>query len=115
MPIKEIPGFPGYYVSSNGVVFSLKALKPYDNTRGYKKVRLRNAYGEKREYVHRIVETAFRGEIPAGKPVHHKNAKTEDNRLNNLEVISAIENLDKRKFYTKKYNTEDTTKEEAGF
>ncbi|KAI9105974.1 hypothetical protein DFS34DRAFT_644778 [Phlyctochytrium arcticum] len=42
--------------------------------------------------VHRAVVETFGGEIEPGKVVHHKNTKGEDNRFDNLEVVTRRQN-----------------------
>lgn len=97
MAIKEIEGFPGYYASDNGNVFSIRMLTPYDNMNGYKKVRLVDKYGNRKaDYVHRIVLNTFKGNIPKGKEGHHKDANPGNNKLNNLEIVTQMQNLEKR-------------------
>lgn len=47
--------------------------------------------GKSRGYlVHRLVMLAFRG--PSDLPVNHRNGKHDDNRLHNLEYVTAREN-----------------------
>lgn len=43
--------------------------------------------------VHRVVAEAFLGQIPEGMQVNHKNGVKSDNRLENLEVVTASENV----------------------
>ncbi len=42
-------------------------------------------------YVHRAIFEAFRGAIPAGHVVHHRNGDPGDNRLVNLQAMSVSE------------------------
>ena len=56
--------------------------------KGYYMVRLDG----RRVYWHRIVFEFFHGPIPKGLQVDHKNNKPEDNRLENLQLLSAKEN-----------------------
>ena len=89
---RDAPGFPGYEVSSDGLI-RRKAylLKPFPLPRtGHEYVTLNN---RKRMYVHRVVGLAFL-DNPEGKPlVNHKNGNPKDNRAENLEWATYGENI----------------------
>ena len=73
-----------------------RMLTPFDNGHGYKVIGLPVQDGEKRKtknfYVHRLVAQAFI-ENPQNKPeVNHKNYNRGDNRAENLEWCTDIEN-----------------------
>lgn len=44
-----------------------------------------------RELMHRVVWQFYNGKIPAQHDVHHKNHNKEDNRIENLELLSKSE------------------------
>lgn len=106
---KDIHGFEGFYqvsnfgrvcglprtvVYSDGRVFhyKLKLLNPRKHN-PYKMVSLRKGKKGVLFYVHRLVAYAFLGPDPVGKEVNHKNGKTGDNRVENLEWVSHKENM----------------------
>lgn len=98
---KPVVGFEGIYeVSDLGNVRSLnynhtgkvKLLSPSIN-KGYYQVGLYKNGKQKHFSVHTLVITAFRGPIPAGMQVNHLNENKLDNRLSNLEVVTAKQNL----------------------
>ena len=118
-PIREIEGFPKYFISANGIVYSniqsnkafysggLYPIKPKEHNRGYWEVGLftTNDDGNKiRKWirVHRLVADAF---IPKPLPIYkdngdedvlevnHINGKKKDNRVENLEWMTRSENV----------------------
>ena len=104
---KDIPEFEGYQVSNLGRVKSLsrfrkgknsslasvkeKILKPQVNSRYYQVELCKNSI-KKKYYVHRLVYEAFNGQIPEGLQVNHINEIKTDNRLENLNLMTAKEN-----------------------
>ena len=105
---KDIKGFEGLYQVSNlGRVKSLerfrkgangslvtvkeKILKPLID-KGYYQVCLFKQSTRKAYLVHRLVWSAFNGSIPEGLQVNHINEVKSDNRLSNLNLMTAKEN-----------------------
>jgi hypothetical protein len=90
---KKIEEFNNYSISNLGNVRNDKTgriLKQYTKPSGYKQVQM----GRKTipQYVHRLVGNAF---IPnnQNKPqINHKNGDKGDNRVENLEWVTASEN-----------------------
>ena len=83
-----------YLVSDTGIVKSFftkegKVLKQYDNGKGYMSVGIGR---RKREYVHRLVASAFIDNPENKKTVNHKNGIKNDNRVENLEWNTYREN-----------------------
>lgn len=93
-------GFPGYDVSSLGLVRSYKKkaghgwiiadapqriLRQTTEGGGYPQVTLSNTATT----VHVLVLRAFAGERPAGHDAHHRNGIRADHRLSNLEWVEA--------------------------
>jgi hypothetical protein len=47
-----------------------------------------------REYLHRLVWTAFKGDIPIGYEINHKDGdKLNNNRLSNFELLTRSDNM----------------------
>lgn len=98
---KDVFGYEGLYrVSNMGNVKSLgnglthkteKILKPH-KSRKYIKVILSKNGVVKNHLVHKIEWEAFYGEIPEGYQVNHIDEKPENNRLDNLCLMTPKEN-----------------------
>ena len=96
---KDIKDFEGIYQISNmGRLKSLKRgrgriLSQTNSKGGYFSVVL--AYGSKKRStrIHRLVYEAFVGNIPKGHKlhVHHINHNKQDNRLENLKLVTTKE------------------------
>ena len=104
-----IEGYCDYYdVSTKGRVRSHgfnrrnKLMTPETNNRGYARVRLYNNGNCVRFYVHRLVAMTFLDNPNNCDQVNHKNLDRTDNRLENLEWVSASEN----QFHKTRYRDE---------
>lgn len=90
----EIDGYPGYFVSDSGRVYSTlskRFLTPCMSN-GYHQVALGGQRG-KRIGIHVLVAVAYIGARPAGLVVNHKNGNRTDNRAENLEWVTPRENV----------------------
>lgn len=114
-PIKSIEGWPDYFISASGKVFSCKrdmvaflngGLYPINtkpHNRGYLEVglyRLNPQIGKKeRKFirVHRLVAEAFIPKPPCGPDEilepNHINGDKKDNRVENLEWVTRSQNM----------------------
>lgn len=105
---RTIPGFDRYDASTMGRIrtkpdaidaigrkrYAGRVMTPTVIRGGYLKVGLRPNAGSglKNIIVHRAVMLAFIGPCPDGKQANHKNGDKKDNRLDNLEYVTAAEN-----------------------
>lgn len=95
----EIYSCPKKQSNGNGFMHNGKKLKPYKNKHGYLMVCL---YGEKKHRltIHRIVCENFIDNPEDKKYVNHKDGNKLNNHVDNLEWVTASENM-KHSFRTK--------------
>lgn len=96
MTWKAIPSFPRYDICTDGRVRNrtTNRMMSIVKVKGYHKVGLCRGGGERQKLVsiHRIIWETFRGEIPSGLCINHIDGDKTNNRLSNLEVVTAQEN-----------------------
>ncbi len=100
--MKEIFGFPGYFITENGRVWSnlRKIWRRLKLDRdGYFQVDLRKGTRRIFSGVHRLVLTTYVGPCPAGMQCRHLNGIRTDNRLENLCWGTAKENAKDRELH----------------
>jgi len=102
---KPIPGYEDCYaVSDKGRIartatygknpqLRWKFMKPRRKRGGYMVAHLCKDGKDRDLIVHRLVWTAFCGEVPDGLEINHKNGQKDDNTLENLEVVTKSENM----------------------
>jgi hypothetical protein len=96
---KELKDIPGYWIHSDGRLWSEKTQKFLKDSRGgykgkYRKYQfcLKNKK-QKIKYVHRLLMEYFGPPAPEGcNEVNHIDGNTENNCLSNLEWVSSSEN-----------------------
>lgn len=92
---KQIKGYEAYLISDTGVVRSLKkgsVIKPVKTNSGYLRVMLYNQFGRRWRSIHRLVAENFMGNPSSLPQVHHKDEDKTNNRISNLEWVSAKRN-----------------------
>ena len=94
----KIKGYEGYEVSNTGKIKSLKTnrlLTPQKNNCGYLYILLTDQNKKVRiNLIHRLVFDSFIG-ITDGLEINHLDEDKENNRLDNLELITHEDNLKK--------------------
>ena len=91
-----IPGYPNYYITKSCKVISYRwtnarVLKTKKQI--YSSVTMvddKGKWGKPR--IQRLMWMAFRGPIPLGMQINHENGNKNDNRLENLELVTRSEN-----------------------
>lgn len=91
--LKQIEGFPSYYITKEGKVFRVKEINPCDTIYGYDEVALYENNKTSRRKVHRLVAETFLDNPEKFDTVHHKNGNKQDNRVENLEWIDNKEHV----------------------
>lgn len=100
----DFTGFKGYRVDRNGNCWSRrlhngslgavwKLLKPLGKPGCYRRFILQNPGKSLQIAAHRLVWMAFVGNIPDCLETNHKNGIKDDNRLENLEMVTPSENV----------------------
>lgn len=97
---KQIEGYNGYYINSQGIILScnvgtiLRQIRPQIHNSGYYTVKLVKSNGDKKhEFVHRLVAKAFLPNDENLSDVNHKDLDKLNNNLENLEWCSRQNNL----------------------
>ncbi len=106
---RPIPEFDGYAVSKCGHVLSIarktvrsngrphsipaKVLKSWSDTNGYLQVSFRVDGRRLYRSCHRLVYTAWIGEIPKDKVVDHIDADKLNNNADNLQLLTCSQNV----------------------
>lgn len=109
---KPIPKVPGYEASNLGRIRTIERLVTFKNRWGSQSTFLKKlkiikqaVRSENSQYmsvvllgrishaVHRVVVSAFVGEIPKGMDVNHINGIKTDNRISNLEICTRKQNI----------------------
>ena len=94
----KVKDFEDYTIDETGNVFSIrknKYLKQTINRNGYCKVTLQKDKYKKTFSVHRLVAQAYLKNYSNTLQVNHINGIKIDNRVENLEMVTAKENMQK--------------------
>lgn len=114
---KEIPFANKYWAFDDGRIYSYFSegfMKQCATNDGYKYVGLsdpsKGQQRTQRQLVHRLIVQTFIGEIPKGYEVNHKDFTRDNNRLENLEIITLRDNRMGRRpiKYTRRPITQET-------
>jgi hypothetical protein len=107
--IKELKGYPDYYASDEGIIYTtkisprynpngdLKVLRPRIHPSGYLYYGLFVGKGPNKVRLwrrgHRLVAETFFGKIPKGMEINHRDLDKHNNCLNNLEIVTRQQNI----------------------
>lgn len=95
--LQPIPGYEGLYMAStDGKVWSCRQnrfMKDRYDKDGYKKIGLALNGKQKTYQVHQLIAMTFIPNPFGLTEVNHKNGKRDDNRVENLEWVTHIQNM----------------------
>lgn len=94
---KRIKYFPNYTIDTDGIVRNKndQIIKPEVTKNGYERVSLCNKrIKHKRMTVHRLVAKAFIPNPDGLSQVNHINENKRDNNVENLELVTPLQNLE---------------------
>ena len=92
---RVIKDYPDYLVSNLGRIYSIQSirlLKPQRHDQGYLGIDLCRNGKFKKHFIHRLVLESFVDKCPEGRECNHRNGTKADNRLENLEWVTPLEN-----------------------
>jgi hypothetical protein len=93
--MQRIKNYPNYLIDEFGKIYNNKLkrfIKPYLNKNGYYQISLTNEIGTKKLYLHRLLAINFIDNPLNKSCINHINGIKSDNRLENLEWATYIEN-----------------------
>ena len=102
---KPVPGFVGLYeISDDGQIVRIathgahpkairRPLRPHQKPEGYLAVDIQQDQVRHRFYLHRMLWEAFRGPIPSGLEINHRDGDRSNNHLDNLELVTRSANM----------------------
>ncbi len=93
---KPIKNWEHYLISNRGLIFNTRTgnlKKPGHDRKGYLRIRLIDGRGRQAtKKVHRLVAQAFLPNYSESLQVNHKNFIKDDNRVENIEMVTQSQN-----------------------
>src|SRR5437867_710956 len=91
---RPVVGFgEGYEISNLGRIRRIRYLRPWRMRNGYLHIPLVRSGVQTHRYVHRLVAEAFIDPIADKMEVNHINGVRDDNRVENLEIVTKSRNM----------------------
>ena len=101
--MEQINGYDHYFITEDGTMFStkkgepteLKSQKASQSKKKYLQIRLYHEGVYKFHYIHRLMWETYVGPIPEDKQIDHIDGDTMNNRISNLQLVTARQNVKK--------------------
>jgi hypothetical protein len=102
---RPVLGFEGLYeVSDDGQVVRIathgknpkpirRLVQSHKKPNGYYAIDIQKDGQRHRDYLHRVIWQAFKGPIPSGLEINHKDGNRDRNRLENFELVTRSGNM----------------------
>lgn len=92
---RVIPGFPGYLITDDGLVFNRhgRQRKTHRSKKGYWRISLPTDRGRRSYYIHTLVLLAYTGPRPEGMEARHLDGNKDNNHASNLAWGAKSENV----------------------
>jgi hypothetical protein len=96
--LKQIKGFPNYYISACGEIYTLnhdvwsKKVTQKNKKYGYYCVNLYRKCKAYKKYIHVLVYEAYKGPVPKSCVVDHIDRNIENNTIDNLRKANRSQN-----------------------
>ena len=106
--MRPIPGYPNYYITMSGDVYSslktikglkYRKLKGSPNNQGYPTVGLTSAFGVTHYGIHRLVMETYQGPCPFGMEVRHLDGNKLNSHFDNLVYGTPKQNANDNKIH----------------
>ncbi len=101
--MREIIGFPGYFIDTKGNVFSykrknIKKLTPHNNDKGYLQVKLSLNNRSIMKYIHRLLAESYIEKVEGKDYIDHIDRNSLNNDLSNLRWADRADNMNNRDY-----------------
>lgn len=94
--LAQLPNFSNYIIFSDGKIWNIKTQKfigTSNQSNKYITVAMKDDNGNYHFMsLHKVIYTAFNGDVPSGLQINHISEEKLDNSLENLEVVTPKEN-----------------------
>jgi hypothetical protein len=106
--MKEVEDYVGYFATMDGHIIGKRGhvLAGKITWDGYKEIILSDCSRRRSVRVHTLVWETYKGKVPKGLQINHKDGNKLNNALDNLEVVTNAQNV-RHAFLTGLYPSKD--------